>query len=442
MLSEVWHSTISRYFKRITIAHKAIDARLGQRGKVAAAKWPQVEAANEYDGGNELPETTIRSRRHFVSSLMGGSIAAAATIAVPTTGFTAESHPDETTGSNDPLAHYWNRNLSELVDIGPYDASPEEMERHRIYANLVLALLHGYFNGNKNGEFGDYPWRSAQHIQGTGAQSFYAGGHYLGHNLCCVAVDGDGDVIDFDFNHNSIFNSSVEHAEARLIKRIFSLSDIQQDWDSAIGTDNRWNLTAAAEKAPAKGNQDDDYCKSLSNVTIYTSLESCAQCSGIMTLANVKQVVFLQPDPSQYMIGRIMYRLSRPVGQDGGSGAPRPISGAEIGMEATNRLSQDYMMFRNSVGTEQGKTPFYRPPGSENDPTQLSGSTSITSFLYTDLAFNTYKSGREALDEMVLSHAGYRPAGVGILSNAEALQQNRRFLNYALTEGRRGTPHR
>ena len=83
---------------------------------------------------------------------------------------------------------------------------------------------------------------------------------------------------------------------------------------------------------------------------------------------------------------------------------------------------------------------FVVPEG--GDPAQWSGSASITSFLCTDLAFETYKAGRAQLDEMALSHAGYRPEGVGMLSNGEALLQARRFLNYALTKGRRGTPHR
>lgn len=265
--------------------------------------------------GCEMTDQAKQNRRNFVTSMMGGSLAAAAAAGLPAAEAQAESLPPEGLSADDAMAHYWNKPLSELVDIGPYSATPAEMERHRVYANLVLALLHGYFNGNKDGETGEYPWQPSQRIAGTGTQSLYAGGRYLGHNICCIAVDGDGDIIDFDFNHNSIFNSSVEHAEARLIKRIFSLADIHQDWDSALGTDDRWNLSLAGEKAPMRGQMDDDYGKSLSNVTIYTSLESCAQCSGIMTLANIKQVVFLQPDPSQYMIGKIMYRLSRKAGR-------------------------------------------------------------------------------------------------------------------------------
>ena len=388
-----------------------------------------------------MTDETQRSRRHFVTSLMASTIAVGASAGLPFNGAAAASPGPDSTMPADPVVHYWNRPLSELVDLGNYTATPPEMERHRVYANLVLALLHGYFNGNKDGDIGEYPWQPSQRISGSGTHSLYAGGRYLGHNICCIAVDGDGDIIDFDFNHNSIFNSSVEHAEARLIKRIFSLADIHQDWNSQVGSDDRWNLTSSG-KAPIRGEMDDDYGRSLSNVTIYTSLESCAQCSGIMTLANIKQVVFLQPDPTQYMIGRIMYRLSRPVGKEGGPGAPRPISGTEVGIAETQRLADDYKSFQAQVGIGPGKTPFYKPPGSDAEPDRWSSSKSITGFLCSDLAFASFRSGREALDTMTLNHADYRPEGQGMHSNAEVLTQARNFLNYALTEGRRGTPHR
>ena len=39
---------------------------------------------------------------------------------------------------------------------------------------------------------------------------------YLGHNIACIAVDGNGEIIDFDFNHNDFFRSSAEHAESRI----------------------------------------------------------------------------------------------------------------------------------------------------------------------------------------------------------------------------------
>src|SRR3981189_2447238 len=42
---------------------------------------------------------------------------------------------------------------------------------------------------------------------------------YLGHNIACIAVDGNGEIIDFDFNHNDLFRSSAEHAESRMVRR-------------------------------------------------------------------------------------------------------------------------------------------------------------------------------------------------------------------------------
>ncbi len=50
------------------------------------------------------------------------------------------------------------------------------------------------------------------------------GDRYLGHNIACIAVDENGSILDFDFNHNELFNSSAEHAEARLVRRLFSLN--------------------------------------------------------------------------------------------------------------------------------------------------------------------------------------------------------------------------
>ncbi len=111
-------------------------------------------------------------------------------------------------------------------------------------------------------------------------------------------------------------------------------------------------------------------------------------------------------------------------------------------MKATARLVADFEALEASAGIEPGKVPFYKPPGSGGDPAQWSGSNSITSFLCTDLACDPCKSGRASLDGMVLKHGDYRPEGVGMLSNGEELLQVRSFLTYALTEGRRGTPHR
>src|SRR5438128_12013135 len=118
---------------------------------------------------------------------------------------------------------------------------------------------------------------------------------YVGHNIACVAVDGNGKIIAFDFTHNDFFRSSAEHAESRMVRRLFSLTDVFDSWKTGDRIGDR------------------SHAFSLQNVTLYTSLESCAQCSGVMSLGGVKQVVYLQNDFTAYMIGNIMFNLANPV---------------------------------------------------------------------------------------------------------------------------------
>src|SRR5262249_43677080 len=98
----------------------------------------------------------------------------------------------------------------------------------------LMSLLRQNWNGNKKGAIGNYPARPNQIWRELDKDIFLyrprpAGEldvgeprkvDYLGHNIACLAVDGDGDIIDFDFNHNEVFSSSVEHAESRLIRRL------------------------------------------------------------------------------------------------------------------------------------------------------------------------------------------------------------------------------
>jgi tRNA(Arg) A34 adenosine deaminase TadA len=179
-------------------------------------------------------------------------------------------HPPSPEGR---LKDFWNLPVRDLASLpNPVFTEPVR-ERHTIFSLLVLALTYGYWNGNKRGPIGEYPWRPSQRDPLT---KRYAGGDYLGHNIACIAVDDRGAILDFDFNHNDALNSSVEHAESRLIRRLFSMTQLYDFWEGATNT----------KAIP--------YSTVLSNVTIYTSLESCSQCSGIMALGSVKDVVFLQ----------------------------------------------------------------------------------------------------------------------------------------------------
>ncbi len=314
---------------------------------------------------------------------------------------------------NQPLAKFWNQPVSSLASLP--DAPPiaaEDQERHTIYSLLLMSLMANFWNGNKYGQDGSYPWREKQKLP----NGIYQGGQYLGHNIACLAVDGHGEVIDFDFNHNNLFSSSVEHAESRLVRRIFSLAQIYDNWHV-----RKPDMPKSA-----------DYTNILSNVTIYTSLESCAQCSGIMNLGKVKAVIYLQHDTGQFLIGNILRNLTTPDLR-----APLPISADKIGFPYYDALNEGFKDFYKRVLNE----PFY-----VNGP-KPNNSQSVTSFLCTDLAMGIYQDSANQFKQMQLRYPGYVPLDNGLknskmLSNKRALAHTRDFFVYGSTLGLRGTPHK
>jgi tRNA(Arg) A34 adenosine deaminase TadA len=343
-----------------------------------------------------------------------------------------------------PIEQLWSSPLSEVIGAAPAsDLRPEWQERHRIYSLLTLSLVAAYFNGNKGGTGGSYPWRPMQ-AEGD----HYRGGTYLGHNIAAIAVDPAGRVIDFDFNHNEIFNSSVEHAESRLLRRLFSLANLREDWSpptrlaffefrAEVGLDPSASVAPGQVNAPIVPAH--PYGSLLSGYTIYTSLESCAQCSGIMALARIKQVVFCQRDPGQFMVGYLMATLGADVDSAGNALIPPiPVSGDGVGLRQFAALDAAYATYRSGVGEDR---PFQIKPDGRKDK-----SPSITSFLCTDLAQEILQGSRTDLDEMVLMYPSFipdlaSPSPHESLTNEQALRHSRDFFEYAVEYGRRGTPH-
>ena len=340
---------------------------------------------------------------------------------------------EQVTGSPAPqglspqLAEYWQRPVSELATLREPAPNPAEQERHRIYALMLMGLVHEYWNGFKNGRDGEYPWN----------ESLAAGAHlaedYRGHNIAAIAVDRDGTVIDFEFNHNRLFNSSAEHAEARVVRRVFALAQLPDSWRLPVGDQ------------PVVEQSLDDYT-TLADVTIYTSLESCAQCAGTMALGRVRQVIYLQTDPGMYFIGRILRNLT-----DVKLRAPLPISGGEISLPYFADLDAAFSDFATRVKQE----PFWRLETAGTDgsaKTETDTSPSVTSFLCTKSARDIFGHARADLRRLAsgeahLTHPDYRPGypdGSPITTartNAEALDEATGFLDYATVSGRRGTPH-
>jgi tRNA(Arg) A34 adenosine deaminase TadA len=348
------------------------------------------------------------------------------------------------TRPNDGLAIYWNKPVSELVEVKLEPFAPEQSERHTIYSLLTMALIHHYWNGNKSGAVGTYPWRPKQMIGQSRYRGDQFGDRYVGHNIACVAVDENGELIDFEFNHNELYNSSAEHAEGRLIRRVFSLNQIY----------DHWQAHAAGESRHV------GYGNVFNGVTIYTSLESCAQCSGIMALASCLRVVFLQSDPGQYLVGNLLYNLTRPHEMPGPSAellagysrpspakkywAPEPVDALEFRFKYKRALDEAYLRFAKDVMDESKDLYFFKGLGANDRPQR---SPSITSFLCTDVALEIFEAASQELEAFEPAYPDHRPVRSdgrvdGVFTNSEALSHVRAFLHHAVKEARRATPHR
>ena len=98
-------------------------------------------------------------------------------------------------------------------------------------------------------------------------------GEKRGHNIGSILVAPDGKIVNWARNCNAALSNGTQHGEVRLM----------------VGYLNRVG----------------GY--SLKDHTIYTTLEPCAQCSGMMVLCNIKRTVYGQTDPG---FGKAIERLA------------------------------------------------------------------------------------------------------------------------------------
>ncbi len=332
--------------------------------------------------------------------------------------------------TNNPNLNYYldpSKSVKDLIKLDKYPIDEGMQERHRLYSLLLMAITKYYWNGNKEGQYGTYPLNPEKYS--------FIKNDYVGHNIASIAVDAYGEVIDFEFNHNKTYNSSTEHAESRMVKRVFTLTQINDSWKVSLD----------------KHNPRTDY-NTFEDVVMYTTLESCSQCAGIMALARVKEIVYLQTDPGMYLIGNILRNLTKKIdnveGSKGDLTSPMPISGENIEFTYFSKLNSSYLSFKQN----SSNVAFFKPDPTPEIPLPKEKKTdSITSFLCTKYAYEVYSEAEKEFLEFTensLSHPDYKPkdkAGVVIekaLTNKSVLIEVRDFYQYATKSGKRGTPHK
>lgn len=138
-----------------------------------------------------------------------------------------------------------------------------------------------------------------------------------GHNIGSVLVDPDGKVVFWARNANSITKNGSQHGEVRLIRNYLQ---------------------------SYKGSY-------LKDFTVYTSLEPCAMCSGMMTLTQVTRTVYGQTDPDY---GRALERLqldSHSFTQPNGfEPYPRPVISDALDSDIRRRIDAAYTTYQRSGG--------------------------------------------------------------------------------------------
>jgi hypothetical protein len=176
--------------------------------------------------------------------------------------------------------------------------------------------------------------------------------------------------------------------ESRMVRRLFSLTDVFDSWRTGQHGVGKPRLA------------------SLNEVTLYTSLESCAQCSGVMSLAGVKQIIYLQNDFTAYKIGNIMFNLANPVGS--APGAPIPISGEDVGLKYFKKLNDADLGFVHNMVEAKAKNDTSQAFFVSPDKTFVDFDKGVTSFLCTDAAHDLFEEGAKQLDSMQLKFPTYR----------------------------------
>lgn len=174
-----------------------------------------------------------------------------------------------------------------------------------------------------------------------------------GHNIGSILVNKEHVPLYYARNSIRALDNATQHGEVRLVQNYLDCKGV---------------------------------AKTASSLTVYTTLEPCAMCSGMMTMTEVSRVVYLQRDPS---FGGAREALR-------GINYPRVYQQSTTnGLPQKSAIEAGYDQYRNS------------------------GKGGLTSFLLTDDARKFFESSREAL----LNYSVKAPENVAVLTRAKAYLQ-------------------
>ena len=163
------------------------------------------------------------------------------------------------------------------------DLSESQRNRRHEFCLFLMATLSKNYNQNKFGIVGVYNLgreRSGHYtrVDDDNSVNVYGleDGEYRGHNIAAMAIyeiDSESPrILEICFNHVKLFDSTSEHAEERLVDRLFQCR-------------GSYNVN------------DVDRDSFMSKITVISTLEPCFQCSGKLKMSGVREVIYIQTDP-------------------------------------------------------------------------------------------------------------------------------------------------
>lgn len=215
----------------------------------------------------------------------------------------------------------------DLTAAPPLGLSPSDQERHCIFLLLAMALVFDGWGVNRR-----RPDLLKAYVQVEPDRSFP---DYLGHNVGALLVDSRDRIVCFALNRNVALNSTLEHAEMRSVRGAIEIANAAR---------------------PASDMPPWSFGKLLQSDRLYATLEPCAQCAGVLDLANIGSIIYGQDDPGQRHIVNVLYNLHHHEGDD--PGAPLPIRADFLPL--FDELTQANRDFRGSAarGSPSGLTAF------------------------------------------------------------------------------------